>query len=129
MMILTSLMIGASSATVSDMFRDAGASNSDFTPTTRGYQITPAVISDFDVDGKFTDESSPSPIPVEVHHSAYAWDTAPYKKFIIVKYIPRIKPVLLLLENCSIKISNESIIIPLKTKYKIKSGTIIPLLL
>lgn len=82
-----SLMIGTSATAVSDMFREAGTGNSDFTSTTRVYQVIPATVSDFDVDGKFTDATSPSPIPVQVHHSAYAWNTAPYRRFVIVKYV------------------------------------------
>ncbi len=82
-----SLMVGTSSSAVSDMFREAGSGNTDFASTTQVYKVNPVTVSDFDVDGKFTDGPSPSPIPVQVHHSAYAWNTAPYRKFVIVKYV------------------------------------------
>lgn len=82
-----SLMIGTSITAVSDMFREAGTGNTDFTSTTRVYQVNPATVSDFDVDGKFTDAASSSPLPVQVHHSAYAWSANPYKRFVIVKYV------------------------------------------
>jgi hypothetical protein len=82
-----SLMVGTSATAVSDMFREAGTGNSDFTSSQRVYQVSPAVVSDFDVDGKFTDATSPSPIPVQVRHSAFAWSTAPYRRFVIVKYV------------------------------------------
>ena len=82
-----SLMVGTSTTAVSDMFREAGAGNTDFTSVTRAYKVTPATVSDFDVDGKFNDGTSPSPIPVQVHHSAYAWSTAPFRRFVIVKYV------------------------------------------
>lgn len=82
-----SLMIGSSSTKVSDMFRETTTGNTDFTSTTRVYEVNPATVSDFDLDGKFTDATSPSPNPVEVRHSAFAWSTAPYRKFVIVKYV------------------------------------------
>jgi len=82
-----SLMVGKSSTSVSDMFREAGTGNSDFTSSTRVYQVNPATVSDFDLDGKFTDATSPSPVPVQVHHNAYAWSTAPFRRFVIVKYV------------------------------------------
>ena len=83
-----SLMIGTSSSKVSDMFRDSTNGNTDFGTITRVHQVTPATVSDFDVDGKFNDAAAATgPVPVEVHHNAYAWSTAPYMKFVIVKYV------------------------------------------
>jgi serine protease len=82
-----SLMIGASSSKVSDMFRDSTAGDTDFGSTTRAYQVTSATVSNFDVDGKFNDATATSAIPVSVHHSAYAWSTTPYRKFVIIKYV------------------------------------------
>ncbi|MBI3500197.1 MAG: S8 family peptidase [Bacteroidetes bacterium] len=85
----SSLMIGASSTKVSDMFRDASTGNTDFGSTVRVKQVLPATVSDFDVDGSFNDApaTTSGPIPVSVHHNAYAWQTAPYRKFVIVKYV------------------------------------------
>ena len=81
------LMIGNSSTKVSDMFRDAATNNTDFAYVNRVAAITPPVVSDFDAAGIFNDApSSSGPIPVEVTHSAYAWATVPYRKFVIVKY-------------------------------------------
>ena len=83
-----SLMIGASSTKVSDMFRETTAGNTDFGSTTRVHQVTPATVSDFDVDGVFNDApAAANALPVSVHHSAYAWSTAPFRKFVIVKYV------------------------------------------
>lgn len=83
-----SLMIGTSSSKVSDMFRDSTSGNTDFGSTTRVHEVTPATVSDFDVDGKFNDNpAGGSKLGVEVHHSAYAWSTSPYRKFVIVKYV------------------------------------------
>lgn len=83
-----SLMIGSSATKVSDMFRESsGNTNNDFTSSQRVYEVNPATVSDFDLDGKFTDGGSTSPNPVQVRHSAYAWSTAPYRKFVIVKYV------------------------------------------
>jgi len=83
-----SLMVGTSSTKVSDMFREAATGNTDFGSVTRVYEVKPATVSDFDVDGKFSDApAAGSAIPVTVHHSAYAWSTTPYRKFVIVKYV------------------------------------------
>lgn len=83
-----SLMIGTSSTKVSDMFRETTGGNNDFASTSRAYEVIPANISDFDVDGKFNDAPSASgALPVEVHHCAYAWSTTNHRKFVIVKYV------------------------------------------
>lgn len=84
-----SLMIGTSATSVSDMFREAGTGNTDFASVQRAYKAAPAVTSDFDVHGKFNDaaNTTPAPIPVDVRHSAYAWSTAPFRRFVIVKYV------------------------------------------
>ncbi|HET7818656.1 MAG TPA: S8/S53 family peptidase [Bacteroidia bacterium] len=83
-----SLMIGSSSTKVSDMFRGGGtAGDTDFGSITRVAKAPTNIVSDFDVNGKFNDAPAPSANPVEVRHAAYAWNTAPYRKFIIVKYV------------------------------------------
>jgi serine protease len=81
-----SLMIGSSSTKVSDMFRDTIKSDVDFASKVRVDTILPATLSDFDVTGKFADNIAPSPLPVEVRHTAHAWSTDPYRKFVMVKY-------------------------------------------
>ena len=82
-----SLMIGTSSTKVSDMFRDTAVGNTDFKSTVRATMVTPSSKSDFDVDGQFNDSRSISPLPVTVHQSAHAWNTAPYRKFVILNYV------------------------------------------
>jgi subtilisin family serine protease len=84
-----SLMIGTSSTKVSDMFRGATVGDVDFGSVARVQKITPAVVSDFDAGGVFNDAPSTTtaPIAVQVNHHAYAWSTAPYRKFVIVKYM------------------------------------------
>lgn len=83
-----SLMIGTSSSKVSDMFRGGATGDTDFGSLVRVYAVTPPVVSNFDTDGKFNDApSSSGAIPVEVHHSAYAWSSTNNRKYVIVKYV------------------------------------------
>lgn len=83
-----SLMIGASSTKVADMFRGGSSGDTDFGTVSRVYEVTPSVVSNFDADGKFNDApNAGGPIPVEVHHSAYAWVSPGDRKYIIVKYV------------------------------------------
>lgn len=82
------LMIGTSAATVSDVVRGTGtASDADFASLVRAHVVTPPAVSEFDVDGSFKDNTSASPLPVTVHHSAYAWTTAGNRKYVMVKYM------------------------------------------
>lgn len=81
------LMVGNSSTKVSDVVRGTGAtSDTDFSSLIRAHQVVPAVESDFDVYGQFRDNTSASPLPVTVRHSAYAWTSAADRKYIMVKY-------------------------------------------
>jgi serine protease len=83
-----SLMIGTSSTQVSDMFRETTTGNNDFGPVKRVSELNTNTATDFGADGKFNDApSASSPLPVEVHHSAYAWAATPYRKFVTVKYV------------------------------------------
>lgn len=82
-----SLMIGTSSTKVSDMYRGGATGDTDFGSIVRVYEVNPPVVSNFDVDGKFNDAPAASAIPVEVHHSAYAWSSPNNRKFVIVKYV------------------------------------------
>ncbi|HEU4719679.1 MAG TPA: T9SS type A sorting domain-containing protein, partial [Bacteroidia bacterium] len=83
-----SLMVGTSSAKVSDMIRGAtaGQDDNDFQSQQIVQAITPPVVSDFDAMGVFRDNISPAPLPVTVRHREFAWATAPHRKYIIVQY-------------------------------------------
>lgn len=87
----SSLMIGKSSTVVNDMVRGATAGNTDadFASQYAVRQVTTNTVSDFDVDGTFRDNVSSTPIPVTVHHKAFAWSTAPHRKYVIVQYTIR----------------------------------------
>lgn len=84
-----SLMIGSTSANTNDMVRNGtpGNTDADFSSLYTVRPINPLQFSDFDVDGKFRDNVSTTPLPVTVHHQAYAWSTAPHRKYVIVKYV------------------------------------------
>ncbi|HVA98532.1 MAG TPA: S8/S53 family peptidase, partial [Bacteroidia bacterium] len=83
------LMIGDSSTTpnVSDMDRATGSIiDNDFQSTIAVHNIIPTQVSDFDLDGTFNDALNSSPLPVLVHHNAYAWSTPGNLKYVIVQY-------------------------------------------
>ncbi len=82
------LMIGTSTTKVSDGVRGTGAAaDADFVSTVAARQIIPAVFSEFDVDGTFNDAGSTAPLPVSVHHKAFAWSTPGNRKYVIVQYV------------------------------------------
>lgn len=85
----SSLMIGTNSTNVNDMVRNGtpGNTDADFASFYTVRPVNPLQVSDFDVDGKFRDNVSATPLPVTVHHQAYAWNTAPHRKYVIVKYV------------------------------------------
>jgi serine protease len=88
MMYESSMMIGSSTTKVSDMFRGAGtAGDVDNSSLVRVSIVNPTVFSDFDLDGSFRDNLSPSPIGVTTHHKAYAWSSPGNRKFVIVEYV------------------------------------------
>ncbi|TND02586.1 MAG: subtilisin-like serine protease [Bacteroidetes bacterium] len=82
-----SLMIGKSSTAVSDMARGTTTPDVDFASLSTVRVVIPSVVSDFDLDGKFRDNIAPTPIPVTVHHKAYAWSAPPSTKYIMVQYV------------------------------------------
>jgi hypothetical protein len=84
----SSLMIGKSATVVNDMVRGATAGNTDadFASQYAVRQVTTNTVSDFDVDGTFRDNVSATPLPVTVHHKAFAWSQAPHRKYVIVQY-------------------------------------------
>lgn len=81
-----SFMVGSSSTKVSDMARGTAAPDVDFASLSAVREVSPPLFSDFDVDGIFRDNVSTSPLPVTVHHSAFAWSTNPDRKYVIVRY-------------------------------------------
>jgi hypothetical protein len=82
------LMIGTGPTVVSDVVRGMGtSSDADFQSVVRATHIIPSVDSEFDVEGKFNDNSSSTILPVNVHHKAYAWTTAGNRKYVIVEYV------------------------------------------
>lgn len=83
----TGLMIGQSSAKVSDMVRgDGTTTDSDFQSAQVVQRLIPSVQSEFDLFGKFNDNPAPAAIPVLVSHKAYAWSTPGDDKYVIVEY-------------------------------------------
>lgn len=84
----SSFMVGTS-GNVRDMARGATAPDVDLQSSVTVRENIPATVSDMDVEGYFTDGASASPLPVTVHHYAYAWNTAPNRKYVMVKYVIR----------------------------------------
>ncbi|MES2591938.1 MAG: S8/S53 family peptidase [Bacteroidota bacterium] len=80
------LMIGINSNQVSDGVRGVSITDADFQSVSAAKNIVPAVFSEFDVDGTFRDATSVSPLPVTVHHKAFAWSTVGNRKYVIVQY-------------------------------------------
>lgn len=85
----SSFMVGSTSSNVNDMVRNGtpGNTDADFASLYNVRNVLPATVSNFDVDGSFRDNVSTTPLPVTVHHSAYAWNTSPHRKYVIVKYV------------------------------------------
>lgn len=83
-----SFMVGTS-GNVRDMARGASAPDVDLQSQQTVREVVPAVVSDMDCEGYFTDGASSPTLPVQVHHSSYAWTNAPSDKYVIVKYVIR----------------------------------------
>lgn len=82
------LMVGVSGTQVSDVVRGTGTgSDVDFASLIRAHTVIPSVSSEFDVDGTFRDNVAPPPLPITVHHTAYAWTTVGNTKYVIVQYV------------------------------------------
>lgn len=82
-----SLMVGTSSSKVSDRARSTTATpDADFISAINVHRVLPSVISEFDVEGEFTDNAASAPLPVHVAHSAYAWSIPGHRKYVIVNY-------------------------------------------
>lgn len=82
------LMIGRSSAVVSDAVRgDGGATaDADFMSEQNAQRILPVVWSEFDVRGRFNDNPALTAIGIDVFHRAFAWTTTPDRKYVMVVY-------------------------------------------
>ncbi len=82
------LMIGNNSAAVSDMVRGttAGIADEDFGSSQAVSRQIPTVLSDFDLQGNFTDNPATSPLGLNVKHKAFAWNTPGHTKYVIVEY-------------------------------------------
>ncbi len=82
------LMVGDNGAQISDGVRSAGiTTDNDFQALTNIIEVIPSVHSDFDVDAIFNDNLAASPLPVIVHHSAFAWTSSGNRKYVILKYM------------------------------------------
>jgi hypothetical protein len=81
------LMVARDSS-VSDRFRGMNATgDKDFSSVKNASKILPAVQSDFDVEVTIKDNLALNPLPIQIHQKAFAWSTAPFRKFVIVEYV------------------------------------------
>lgn len=83
------LMIGTA-VNVSDNDRGAtaGTNDVDFTKTAAIRKDYPSTISDFDLSGSFNDNGAgATKLNVSVNHRSFAWVAAPYRKFVIYRYV------------------------------------------
>ncbi|MCX6297302.1 MAG: S8 family peptidase [Bacteroidetes bacterium] len=80
------LMIGRDTGSVSDCVRAYTTPAADFSSLVSAHAVAPSVLSEFDVEGKFKDNLATTPLPVTVHHQAFAWSTAGNRKYVIVQY-------------------------------------------
>ncbi|MFL5765495.1 MAG: S8 family serine peptidase [Bacteroidia bacterium] len=80
------LMIGKDTGHVSDCVRSWSTPSADFQSVVTAHAVVPAVVSEFDVDGTFNDNLATLPLPVLVHHKAFAWSTPGNTKYVIVQY-------------------------------------------
>lgn len=81
------LMIGRDTGKVSDCVRAWSTPSADFGSLVAAHAVIPSVYSEFDVDGTFRDNLATSPLPVNVHHKAFAWSTPGNTKYVIVQYV------------------------------------------
>jgi hypothetical protein len=83
------LMIGTDTTKVSDCVRGTNGTtaDTDFSSVIKIVNQVPAFTSDFDTKATFNDNTSISPIAVEVLQNTYAWATAPNEQFVIWEYL------------------------------------------
>ncbi len=80
------LMVGTSGTQVSNNVRGNPNPSTSFVDQQRVQQIIPAVISNFDASGVYTDATATAPLPIQVHQKDYAWISAGNRKFVILQY-------------------------------------------
>ncbi len=80
------LMIGRDTGRVSDGVRSWSTPSMDWSSLVSAHPVIPSVYSEFDVDGTFRDNLATLPLPITVHHKAFAWSTAGNRKYVIVQY-------------------------------------------
>jgi serine protease len=83
------LMIGTDTTKVSDCVRGTNGTtaDTDFSSVIKIVNQVPAFTSDFDTKATFNDNTSISPISVEVLQNTYAWSTIPNTQFVIWEYL------------------------------------------
>ncbi|HLG36342.1 MAG TPA: S8/S53 family peptidase [Bacteroidia bacterium] len=84
------LVIGVNDSVTSDItIGDPPTSmNQDFVAVTRAHQL-PSVLSDFDAEATFNDDSAAYPIGISVTQKAFAWINPPDSKYIIYDFLIR----------------------------------------
>lgn len=82
------LLIGSSSTQISDCILSSfSAMENDFAPVVLAKRIMPPLVSDFDVEGCFTDQNAGiNKLNVKVKWNAYAWNDSANQKYVILKY-------------------------------------------
>jgi len=83
------LMIGTDTNTVSDCVRGTNGTtaDTDFSSVIKIVNQVPAFASDFDTKATFNDNTSISPMSLDVLQNTYAWATAPNEQFVIWEYL------------------------------------------
>lgn len=80
------LMVGDDSNHVSDYVRNTYANDTYFQSISNVREVQPPKVSQYDLDGLFNDTIAPSPLPVKVHHQAFAWNTPGNTRYVVVQY-------------------------------------------
>lgn len=89
MMYEAGLMIGISGKVVDNIRGATGGSvDADFVKQNVIQQDDPSPISDFDLSGSFTDNGAAvaDRVGVTVKHRSFAWDSLPFRKFVMFQY-------------------------------------------
>lgn len=81
------LMAGINGSQVSDAMRGITVPEEDFQSMAAVRNVSPSVFSDFDADGSFNDNQAANPLPIKVHHKAFAWSSVGDRKYVIVNYV------------------------------------------
>lgn len=83
------LMLGTDTNNVSDCVRgvSGNVADTDFSAVITIANQIPTINSDFDTKATFNDNTSFSPMNVEVLQNTYAWNATPNKQFVIWEYL------------------------------------------